>query len=35
MIMTGSFVRQFPLMPGDRVRAEFAGIGAVEVGVAS
>jgi 2-keto-4-pentenoate hydratase len=35
MIMTGSFVRQFPLAPGDRVRAEFAGIGAVEVGIAS
>jgi 2-keto-4-pentenoate hydratase len=35
MIMTGSFVRQFPLAPGDRVRAEFAGISAVEVGIAS
>jgi 2-keto-4-pentenoate hydratase len=34
MIMTGSFVRQFPLMPGDRARAEFAGIGTVEVGLA-
>ncbi len=33
MIMTGSFVRQFPLAPGDRVRAEFAGIGAVETGI--
>lgn len=35
MIMTGSFVRQFPLSPGDRVRAEFAGIGIVEVGIAA
>lgn len=35
MIMTGSFVRQFPLAAGDRVRAEFSGIGAVEVGVAN
>jgi 2-keto-4-pentenoate hydratase len=35
MIMTGSFVRQFPLAPGDRVRAEFTGIGAVEVGLGS
>jgi 2-keto-4-pentenoate hydratase len=35
MIMTGSFVRQFPLSPGDRARAEFVGIGAVEVFVAS
>jgi 2-keto-4-pentenoate hydratase len=35
MIMTGSLVRQFPLHPGDRVRADFSGIGAVEVGVAA
>lgn len=35
MIMTGSFVRQFPLASGDRVRAEFTGIGAVEAGMAS
>jgi 2-keto-4-pentenoate hydratase len=34
MIMTGSFVRQFPLAAGDRVRAEFSGVGTVEVGVA-
>ena len=30
LIMTGSFTRQFPLAPGDHVRAEFSGIGAVE-----
>jgi 2-keto-4-pentenoate hydratase len=35
LIMTGSFTRQFPLAPGDRVRAEFEGLGAVEVGVAA
>jgi 2-keto-4-pentenoate hydratase len=35
LIMTGSFTRQFPLAPGDRVRAEFDGLGAVEVGVAA
>jgi 2-keto-4-pentenoate hydratase len=35
MIMTGSFVRQFPLSPGDCVRAEFSRIGAVEVAVAN
>jgi 2-keto-4-pentenoate hydratase len=35
MIMTGSFVRQFPLSAGDRARAEFSGIGSVEVSVAS
>jgi 2-keto-4-pentenoate hydratase len=31
VIMTGSFVRQFPLSPGDVVLADFAGIGRVEV----
>jgi 2-keto-4-pentenoate hydratase len=35
MIMTGSFVRQFPLSPGDRARAEFSGIGTVEVAMAN
>jgi 2-keto-4-pentenoate hydratase len=33
-VMTGSLVRQFPLAPGDRARASFSGIGAVEVGIA-
>jgi 2-keto-4-pentenoate hydratase len=33
LVMTGSLVRQFPLAPGDRARANFSGIGAVEVGV--
>src|SRR5262249_26989378 len=31
LVMTGSLVRQFPLAPGDRARASFSGIGAVEV----
>ena len=31
IIMTGSFVRQFPLGPGDVAVAEFSGIGRVEV----
>jgi 2-keto-4-pentenoate hydratase len=35
IIMTGSFVRQFPLSPGDIVVAEFSGIGRVEVAIAS
>jgi 2-keto-4-pentenoate hydratase len=35
LIMTGSFTRQFPLVPGDRVRAEFDGLGTVEVSVAA
>jgi 2-keto-4-pentenoate hydratase len=29
-VMTGSFTRQFPIAPGDRVRTEFEGVGAVE-----
>jgi 2-keto-4-pentenoate hydratase len=32
-IMTGSFTRQFPINPGDRIRTEFAGVGAVEAGM--
>jgi 2-keto-4-pentenoate hydratase len=31
IVMTGSFVRQFPLGPGDVATAEFSGIGGVEV----
>jgi 2-keto-4-pentenoate hydratase len=34
IIMTGSFVRQFPLHPGDVALAEFSGIGRVEVSIA-
>jgi 2-keto-4-pentenoate hydratase len=30
IIMSGSFTRQFPIRPGDRIRTEFSGIGAVE-----
>src|SRR4051794_39566035 len=30
IIMSGSFTRQFPINPGDTIRAEFSGIGAVE-----
>lgn len=33
IIMSGSFVRQFPLVAGDRVRVEYSGIGDVEVRV--
>ncbi|MSO77147.1 MAG: 2-keto-4-pentenoate hydratase [Alphaproteobacteria bacterium] len=33
IIMTGSFVRQFPLTGGDQVRVEFAGVGVVETRV--
>lgn len=35
LIITGSITRMFPLAPGDRARAEFEGLGAVEVGVAA
>ena len=34
IIMTGSFVRQFPLQVGDIAVAEFSGIGRVEVRIA-
>ncbi len=34
IIMTGSFVRQFPLSAGDTAVAEFSGIGRVEVSIA-
>jgi len=34
IVMTGSFVRQFPLQPGDIAVAEFSGIGRVEAGIA-
>jgi 2-keto-4-pentenoate hydratase len=30
IIMSGSFTRQFPIKPGDKIRCEFSGIGAVE-----
>jgi len=30
IIMSGSFTRQFPIHPGDTIRAEFCGVGAVE-----
>jgi 2-keto-4-pentenoate hydratase len=30
IIMSGSFTRQFPIRPGDKIRCEFTGIGAVE-----
>jgi 2-keto-4-pentenoate hydratase len=35
IIMTGSFVRQFPLSPGDVAIAEFSDIGRVEVRIAT
>jgi 2-keto-4-pentenoate hydratase len=34
IVMTGSFVRQFPLASGDHAEADFSGIGHVEVRVA-
>jgi 2-keto-4-pentenoate hydratase len=30
IVMSGSFTRQFPIRPGDTIRAEFSGIGVVE-----
>jgi 2-keto-4-pentenoate hydratase len=34
IVMTGSFLRQFPLSPGDVAEADFSGLGRVEVGLA-
>ena len=34
LIMSGSFTRQFPIAPGDRIRVEFGGVGVVETGMA-
>jgi 2-keto-4-pentenoate hydratase len=34
VVMTGSLVRQFPLVPGDHAWASFSGVGTVEVRVA-
>jgi 2-keto-4-pentenoate hydratase len=33
VVMTGSFVRQFPLLPGDTAMADFSGVGRVEVAI--
>ena len=33
LVMTGSFTRQFPIAPGDRIHVEFGGVGAVEAGM--
>ncbi len=30
IVMSGSFTRQFPIRPGDSIRCEFSGVGAVE-----
>jgi 2-keto-4-pentenoate hydratase len=30
IIMSGSFTRQFPINPGDKIRADFSGVGVVE-----
>jgi 2-keto-4-pentenoate hydratase len=30
LVMTGSFTRQYPILRGDTIRSEFAGVGAVE-----
>jgi 2-keto-4-pentenoate hydratase len=35
IIMTGSFTRQFPMSPGDRIRTEFSGIGIVETAISA
>ena len=30
IVMTGSFTRQFPITPGDRIETEFSGLGTVQ-----
>lgn len=35
IIMSGSFTRQFPINPGDTIRAEFSGVGGVETSMTS
>lgn len=35
IVMTGSFTRQFPLKPGDRVETNFSGVGTVTVSMTS
>jgi 2-keto-4-pentenoate hydratase len=35
IVMSGSFTRQFPIAPGDHIRVDFAGIGAVETSMSS
>ena len=34
IVMTGSFTRQFPIVPGDRIETVFSGIGAVSTAMA-
>ena len=34
MVMTGSFTRQFPIAPGDRISIDFSGVGAVAAAMA-
>ena len=35
IIMSGSFTRQFPIRPGDTIRAAFSGVGAVETSMSA
>ncbi len=35
IVMTGSFTRQFPIAPGNRIETVFSGIGAVRAGMAA
>lgn len=35
IVMTGSFTRQFPISPGDRISTSFASVGSVEVAMSS
>jgi 2-keto-4-pentenoate hydratase len=35
IVMTGSFTRQFPITPGDKIKTEFSGLGAVDTAMTS
>ena len=35
IVMSGSFTRQFPIFPGNKIRCDFSGIGAVETSMTS
>ena len=34
-VMSGSFTRQFPILPGNKIRCDFSGVGAVETSMTS
>src|SRR5581483_7017028 len=35
IVMSGSFTRQFPIAPGDRIQVTFSGVGSVETSMSA